>query len=147
MLNIENAKKLKLLGTFNISISLKNSAGATSNYTQVITLKDIQTSLFEGNFNGSNNGGERKNVTAYIDRITVYGEMTIKFNASMNTLFNFSHFNQSIVDIYINPTVIPEARRNFSYPSLNISSWELKNFTAYDGLSIMLLQINFSEPS
>jgi hypothetical protein len=63
-------------------------------------------------------------VTAYISEISAKGKMTILFNATMFTDFNWTELNSTIVDIYIEPTDNGE-KRNLSEPNLNISDWKV----------------------
>lgn len=70
-----------------------------------------------------NNSGQ--NVSAFIHSISVYGLMEVRFNASMNTFFNWSMVNQSLLDIYMVPDK-PE-------PDINITRWNLTwNMTHYE---------------
>lgn len=57
--------------------------------------------------------------------------MEIRFNASMNTYFNWTAINSSLVDIYMIPDN-PE-------PGYNISRWNLTwNVTNYEGNSLFI---------
>ena len=80
----------------------------------------------------------RGNVTAYIHSISIFGEMEIRFNATMFTDFNFSELNKSLVDIYIIPNN-PEPDFNMSH--LNFT-W---NLTYYND-KVMRIQMNFTHP-
>lgn len=64
-----------------------------------------------------------QNVTAYIKQISAMGVMMIQFNATMATGFNFSHLNDSNVDIYIDPA----DNRTYEPGSLNLT-WHVIDY-------------------
>ena len=83
-------------------------------------------------------GSPGGNVTAYIHSISIFGEMEIRFNATMFTDFNFSTLNSSLVDIYVIP-FNPEPDFNMSHVNF---TW---NLTYYQD-DVMRIQMNFSHP-
>jgi len=62
--------------------------------------------------------GTGKNVTAFIDKISIFGEVDIEFNATMFNTFNYTMVNNTWIDVYL----IPED------PASNYN-WTLANFT------------------
>ena len=79
------------------------------------------------------------NVTAYIDKISIFGDMTIKFNASMFTTFNFSMMNSSFIDLYIVPF---DPSEDFNFSTTNFT-W---NLTYYE-VDEMIVKIDFDNSS
>ena len=69
--------------------------------------------------------GAYNNVTAYIKSISIFGDMVVEFNASMNTNFSFSEVNMSLVDIYIIPS---DREDDFDIKKVNFT-WELIKVT------------------
>jgi hypothetical protein len=65
-------------------------------------------------------------VTAFIKSISIFGEMDLEFNASMNRDFNVSLVNTSLVDMYIEPY---DRDEDFNMSLVNFT-WKLVNTTS-----------------
>lgn len=78
-------------------------------------------------------------MSAYIHRISIYGEMEIRFNATMFHDFNLTWLNETFVDIYMIPDQLDSVD--------NISNWNLTwNVTSYED-NILKIQLNFTNSS
>jgi hypothetical protein len=79
-----------------------------------------------------------QNVTSFISSISVFGEMEVEFNGTMNTNFSRSLMNISLVDMYIEPY-----NRNETYNmSLLNFTWNLTQVFP----SSFWFKLNFSHP-
>lgn len=68
--------------------------------------------------------------------------MTIEFNSTMSTNFNFSLINKTTVNIYIDPQIDDDLTiKDRLRSNLNLT-WELVDFKSQQ----MLIQVNFSDP-
>lgn len=61
------------------------------------------------------------NVTANIDSISSFGNMTIIFNSTMFTAFNFSELNSTFLGIYVEPAMFRELEEDFNASTLNLT--------------------------
>lgn len=84
-------------------------------------------------------------VSAFVKKIDVFGEVTIKFNTHMrvkNPNITLSHINSTIVDCYIVPRGNWHlTKKNFKLEQLNFT-W---NVTSYEN-EFMKLKLNFTDP-
>lgn len=82
---------------------------------------------------------ESHNVTAYIHSISVYGELEVRFNASMFTNFNFSILTPELLDIYLEPSYSLPV--DFNMSSINFT-W---NLTYYKD-RVMRFKLHWNDP-
>jgi len=67
------------------------------------------------------------NVSAKIESISTVGLMKIEFNASMQTGFNLSLFNSSVMDLYIEPAYERHEEMGFRMETVNFT-WKVVSF-------------------
>ena len=96
------------LGDSSIKVIISDQKGASNEYVFHINLYEDgwEEEKADTNFTQpveKERGSPGGNVTAYIHSVSIFGEMEIRFNASMFTNFNFSLLNASLVDIYVIP--------------------------------------------
>ena len=147
-------------GTYPVIVELVDEHGIKSKeykFNVIIEVEEVVVEIDETG--GVNNGGLQEtpdeelerlntktdNCTAKIVQLSYQGLLQIEFTTDMNTLFNHSLLNDTIVDIYVRPS---EARMNEE--DFNISLFNLTyNVTKYeeDSLDIQLYFDNALEMS
>lgn len=131
------------LGVQSFELTLSDKGGLSSSYILNIDFYEYEYVPDEDNGGGlvkkerDYGYGDGKNVSAYIHSISIYGEMEIRFNASMFTEFNHSWLNESFVDMYMIPTDPDDG--------YNISRWNFTwNVTSYKD-NVLKIQLNFTD--
>lgn len=137
---------LEFEGINAISFILEDNAGNRKEFTAGVNIKtpEIKKTELVGNWKPPADDG--KFVKAFIKKISVLGEVTIKFNTHMrvkNPNITLSHINSTIVDCYIVPTGNWHlTKKHFKMEHLNFT-W---NVTFYEE-NFMKLKLNFTDPS
>lgn len=120
------------LGNQFIQLLLSDNNGATKKYILLFTfIESLYTppELFKPEIieKEIRVASPNQNLTAYIESISVFGEMRIKFNTTINMDFNMSHVNNSLVDMYVEPYGrSPDynmTKLNFTWTLVNVSNY------------------------
>ena len=79
-------------------------------------------------------------VSAYIKSISILGDMVIKFSHPMQTTFNLTLYNETIIEMYILPAKDRHLDDGFE-GNLNFT-WNVTDFYVDE----MKIKINFTDP-
>ena len=79
--------------------------------------------------------------TAKIVNVSMIGLVTIQFNTPIREIYNWTHINSSIVDMYIDPSRNREFEENFNASQLNFT-WQVERILK----DYMFIQLNFTNP-